>query len=89
MQQLQPSQELEQKRVYLKKQEERWKLRHEYELASASERIWMEPEAALELKPVGRGLNETFLQSCYQKCLKMKVSQDQFASMYLTKEIWA
>ena len=70
MQQLQLSQDLEQKRVDLEKQEERLKLRHEYELASASERIWMEPEAALELKPVGRGLNEKFLQPCYSEVPK-------------------
>ena len=52
-------------RVDLKKQEDRLKLRPEYELASASERIWIEPEAPLELKLVGRGLNEIFLQPCY------------------------
>ena len=66
MQQLQLSQEPVQKRV----EEERLKLRHEYELASASERIWMEPEAALELKPVGRGLNEKFLQPRYSEVPK-------------------
>ena len=49
---------------------ERLKLRHEYELDSASERIWMEPEAALALKHVGRGLNETFLQPCYSEVPK-------------------
>ena len=42
MQQLQLSQDLEQKRVDLKKQEKRLKLRHKYKLASASERCeWM------------------------------------------------
>lgn len=70
MQQLQLSQDLEQKRVDLKKQEESLKLRQEYELASASERIWMELEAALELKPVGRGLNEKFLQPCHSEVPK-------------------
>lgn len=30
----------------------------------------MEPEAALELKPVGRGLNEKFLQPCYSEVPK-------------------
>ena len=65
MQQLQLSQELEQKRVDLKKQEDRLKLRPENELASASERIWIEPEAPLELKLVGCSLNEIFLQPCY------------------------
>ena len=52
------------------KKQERLKLRHEYELDSASERIWMEPEAALELKSVDRGLNETFLQPCYSEVPK-------------------
>ena len=63
-------QSLKQKKVDLKKQVERLKLRHEYELDSASERTWMEPEAALELKRVGRGLNETFLQPCYSEVPK-------------------
>ena len=49
---------------------ERLKLRHEYELDSSSERIWMEPEATLELKRIGRGLNETFLQPCYSEVPK-------------------
>lgn len=70
MQQLQLSQDLEQKRVDLKKQEERLKLRHDYELANASEKIWMEPEAALELKPVGCGLDEKFLQPHYSEVPK-------------------
>ena len=70
MHQLQISEELEQKRVDLKKQEDRLQLRHEYELVSASERIWMEPEAPLELKPAGSGFNETFLQPCYSEVPK-------------------
>ena len=87
MQQLQLSRELEQKRVNLTKQEEPLKLRHEYELASVSERIWMEPEAALELKPVGR-IKRLFSRAI-PKCPKTKVSKDRFVSMCLTKEIRA
>ena len=52
-QQLKLTQDLEQRKIVLKNQEEQLKLMHEYELAK-SERIWMAPETIVDSKPVDR-----------------------------------
>ena len=51
LQQLKLFQDLEQRRIDLRKEEKKLKLMHEYELATVSENIWMIPGDAADSKP--------------------------------------